>query len=310
MKATIYMIVTKLIFSMSIVACKGGKSERDAKESDSVIANSDSSHFVLKHLDVDKQKITPYVICSEQTVDSLLAIADTVYSKTESYKLEDLHLGTEFYNKELNKAYNDTIPTVIALISSYASMVNSGMDEADAAFVWHEVAKLQMKHFYETTGGKWKAPDGYEMLFHVIDGIMNVYSGGNQPNMNSAAWHSVMPTDYRLIESYKQLADLCNDREIVKLIHDDYMFTLTTYREHREGIDEWYSDLPREQGVLFNWLLEVKLNNIRRLVNGYKKGKLGICAVKKNLREHMCIAGNKSKRLSKELLDKTRDEFR
>ena len=118
-----------------------------------------------------------------------------------------------------------------------------------------------------------------------------------------------MPTDYRLIEAYKQLADLCNDREIVKLIHDDYTFTLTTYREHREGIDEWYSDLPREQGVLFNWLLEVKLNNIRRLVNGYKKGKRGICAVKKNLKEHMCIADNKSKRLTKELLDKTRDEF-
>lgn len=65
MKATIYMIVTMLIFSMSIVACKGGKSEHDAKESDSVIANSDSSHFVLKHLDVDKQRITPYVTCSE-----------------------------------------------------------------------------------------------------------------------------------------------------------------------------------------------------------------------------------------------------
>lgn len=309
MKATIYMIVTMLIFSMSIVACKGGKSEHDAKESDSVIANSDSSHFVLKHLDVDKQRITPYVTCSEQTVDSLLAIADTVYSKTKNYKLEDLHLGTEFYNKDLNKAYNDTIPTVIALISSYASMVNSGMDEADVSFVWHEVAKLQMKNFYETTGGKWIVPDGYEKLFHVIDGIMNVYSGGNQSDMNCAAWYSVMPTDYRLIEAYKQLADLCNDREIIKLIHDDYTFTLTTYREHREGIDEWYSDLPREQGVLFNWLLEVKLNNIRRLVNGYKKGKLGICAVKKNLKEHMCIADNKSKRLTKELLDKTRDEF-
>lgn len=309
MKATIYMIVTMLIFSMSIVACKGGKSEHDAKESDSVIANSDSSHFVLKHLDVDKQRITPYVTCSEQTVDSLLAIADTVYSNTENYKLEDLHLGTEFYNKDLNKAYNDTIPTVIALISSYASMVNSGMDEADASFVWHEVAKLQMKNFYETTGGKWIVPDGYEKLFHVIDGIMNVYSGVTQSDMNCTAWHSVMPTDYRLIEAYKQLADLCNDREIVKLIRDDYTFTLTTYREHREGIDEWYSDLPREQGVLFNWLLEVKLNNIRRLVNGYKKGKLGICAVKKNLKEHMCIADNKSKRLTKELLDKTRDEF-
>ncbi len=50
---------------------------------------------------------------------------------------------------------------------------------------------LQMKNFYETTGGKWIVPDGYEKLFHVIDGIINVYSGGNQSDMNCAAWHSV-----------------------------------------------------------------------------------------------------------------------
>lgn len=250
-----------------------------------------------------------YVTCSEHTVDSLLSIADTAYSKTGSYSLEDLGMDNEEYNKWITKDYKDTISIVIALFYSYASMVNSGMDEASASFVWHEVARLQMKHFYEKTDGEWQEPNSYEKLFRVIDGIMGTYGCGTQTDMNMAAWRSVMPVDYRLIEAYKQLAGLCNDWSMVKLIHDDYMFTLTTYREHREGIDEWYSDLPREQGVLFNWLLEVKLNNIRRLVNGYQKGKIGIEAVKKNLMEHMCIADNKSKRLSKELLDKTRDEF-
>ena len=56
-------------------------------------------------------------------------------------------------------------------------MVNSGMDEANASFVWHEVARLQMKHFYEKAGGEWKEPIDYEKLFHVIDGIIGIYGG-------------------------------------------------------------------------------------------------------------------------------------
>lgn len=90
-----------------------------------------------------------YVTCSEHTVDSLLSIADTAYSKTGSYGLEDLGMDNKEYNKWITKDYKDTISIVIALFDSYASMVNSGMDEANASFVWHEVARLQMKHFYE-----------------------------------------------------------------------------------------------------------------------------------------------------------------
>ncbi len=310
MRTTIYMIATMFVCVMSITACKGNKGQQIYNGSDSVMVNKDSTHLVLKHLNVDKRMVMPYVTCSEQTVDSLLAIADTVYSNTGNYKLEDLEMGTKDYNKYLKEDYNDTIPIIVALFDSYSRMTNFGKDEANASFVWHEVAKQQMKQFYDSTGSEWKEPDGYEKLFHVVDGIMNVYYGGNQSDMNGAAWRSVMPTDYRLIEAYKRLADLCNDKTITKLIHDDYMYTLTTYYEHREAIDEWYSDLPREQGVLFNWLLEIKLNNIKKLVNGFKKGKLGNNAVKKNLKEHLCIADNKRMRLTKELLDKTRDEFR
>lgn len=304
------MIVAMFICVMGIAACKGNKSQQIYDRSNSVMASKDSTHIVVKHLKVDKQQIIPYVTCSEQTVDSLLAIADTVYSNTDNYKLEDLEMGTKDYNKCLDENYNDTIPIIVALFDSYARMTNFGKDEANASFVWHEVAKLQMKHFYESTGSKWNEPDGYEKLFHVLEGIMNVYYGGNQSDMNGAAWHSVMPTDFLLIEAYKRLADLCNDKMITKLIHDDYMYTLTTYYEHREAIDEWYSDLPREQGVLFNWLLEVKLNNIKKLVYNYKRGHLGNNAVKKNLKEHLCVADNKRMKLTKKLLDKTREEFR
>ena len=219
-------------------------------------------------------------------------------------------MDNEEYNKWITKDYKDTISIVIALFDSYASMVNSGMDEASASFVWHEVARLQMKHFYEKTGGKWQEPNCYEKLFRVIDGVMGTYSCGTQADMNMAAWRSVMPVDYRLIEAYKQLADLCNDIETTKLIHDDYMYTLTTYRAHRESIDEWYSDLPREQGALFEWLLRSKLENVNLLIKNYKRGKIDNNTVKKNLQEHLCLANKRQVKLTKDFLDRERDDFR
>ena len=214
------------------------------------------------------------------------------------------------YNKWITKDYKDSISIVIALFDSYASMVNSGMDEASASFVWHEVARQQMKHFYVETGGEWQEPDSYEKLFHVIDGVMRSYDGGGQADINMVAWRSVMLIDYRLIEAYKQLVGLCNDRAMVKLIHDDYMYTLTTYRAHSEAIEECYSDLPREQGELFKWLLSSKLENVNLLIKNYKRGKIGSNAVKKNLQEHLCLANKRLVKLTKDFLDRKRDDFR
>ena len=299
MKTTaIFKMSVLFLFVLSVVSCKGNKGGLDNQESDTVMVAKDSIPFVLKHLDVDKKKVMAYVTCSEHTVDSLLSIADTAYSKTGSYSLEDLGMDNEEYNKWITKAYKDTISIVIALFDSYASMVNSGTDEASASFVWHEVARLQMKHFYKKTGGEWQEPNSYEKLFRVINGVVETYDCGTQADMNMAAWRSVMPVDYRLIEAYKQLADLCNDKETTKLIHDDYMYTLTTYRAHRDGIDEWYSDLPREQGTLFEWLLRSKLENINLLIKNYKRGKIDNNAVKKNLQEHLCLANKRLVRLA------------
>ena len=212
---TVFKMTVLFLIVISVVSCKGNKSGLNNRESDTVMVAKDSIPFVLKHLDVDKKKVMAYVTCSEHTVDYLLSIADTVYSKTGSYSLEDLGMDNEEYNKWITKDYKDTISIVIALFYSYASMVNSGMDEASASFVWHEVARLQMKHFYEKTDGEWQDPNSYEKLFRVIDGIMGTYGCGTQADMNMAAWRSVMPVDYRLIEAYKQLAGLCNDWSMV-----------------------------------------------------------------------------------------------
>lgn len=311
MKAiNIYKTSVVLLAFAIITACSVNNNKKNIQENGTLMETKGKSQFALKRLSVDKKRIMPYVTCSEQAVDSLLAIADTVYSNTGNYKIEDMKMGTESYNDGLKTTYNDTIPIIVALFDSYSRITNAGMDEVNASFVWHEVARMQMKHFFETTGGKWVESNGYEKLFKVVDGMMATYSCGNQPDMNGAAWRSVMPVDYRLIEAYKQLADLCNDKETTKLIHDDYMYTLTTYRAHRESIDEWYSDLPREQGTLFEWLLRSKLENINLLIKYYKRGKIDNNTVKKNLQEHLCLANKKQVKLTKDFLDRERDDFR
>lgn len=309
MKATnIYKTAIVLLAFASITACNANK--KNAQENGTLMETKSKSQFALKHLGVDKKRIMPYVTCSEQAVDSLLAIADTVYSNTGNYKIEDMEMGTESCNDGLKTTYNDTIPTIVALFYSSSRIINAGQDEANASFVWHEVARMQMKHFFESTGGKWQEPDCQEKLFKVVDGMMATYSCGNQPDMKVAAWRSIMPVDYRLIEAYKQLADLCNDKETTKFIHDDYMYTLTTYRAHSDGIDEWYSDLPREQGTLFEWLLRSKLENINLLIKNYKRGKIDNNTVKKNLQEHLCIANKRQVKLTKDFLDRERGDFR
>lgn len=300
----IFKIATLFLAFTSIIACNANKRESKKPASDSIQIAKDTIPFVLKHLDVDKKKIMPYVTGSEQMVDSLLVIADTVYSYTDHYKLEDLDMENKDYNEQLEGYYGDTIPTVAALFDSYARITNSGMDEADASFVWHEVARMQMKHFFERSGNKWQETKDCEIIFRIIDGMVGSYSCGNQPEINVAAWRAVMPIDYRLVDAYKRLADLCNDKEIVKLIHDDYMYTLNVYKEHRDGIEGHYSDLPRVEGELFKWVLKTKLETINTLIKRHKRGQMGLNAVKQNLREHLLIA-----ELNKEFLDRKGDDF-
>ena len=106
MKTTTFLqTIACTMLALSVAACKGHKSEADTPASGSTIVSpnatdsTSSAPFVLKHLNVDKKRVMPYVICSEQTVDSLLAIADTVFSKTDTYKLEYLGMENEDYNK-------------------------------------------------------------------------------------------------------------------------------------------------------------------------------------------------------------------
>lgn len=104
MKTTaIFKMSVLFLFVLSVVSCKGNKGGLDNQESDTVMVAKDSIPFVLKHLDVDKKKVMAYVTCSEHTVDSLLSIADTAYSKTGSYSLEDLGMDNKSITSGLQK---------------------------------------------------------------------------------------------------------------------------------------------------------------------------------------------------------------
>lgn len=302
---TIYTIVAILLTMVGIAACNNNKNDSHRVNGDSVVVNNDNlsnEDFVLKHLAVDKHQIMPYVTCSEWVVDSLLAIADTVFSRTDTYKLSDLDMGAPYMNDYIQEAYNDTIPLVLSLFDAYARMVNSKMDEASGAFAWHEVATKQMKHFFEKAGGKWEDKNGTETIFRIIDEMMYTYDAGSQHDINSAAWRSVMPIDYRLITAYKQLMDLCKDPHIVKLVNDDYMYSLNTFRDYCSSYDEWYSDLPREQGEILQFLLNSKMEYVQRLMNRYKQRRINVIAVKRCLREHRIILYNHEKKLTIGLL--------
>lgn len=79
---TIYTMMAILLTMVGIVACSNNKNDSHRVVGDSVIVNNDNlskENFVLKHLAVDKHQIMPYVTCPKRTVDTLLAIADTVF---------------------------------------------------------------------------------------------------------------------------------------------------------------------------------------------------------------------------------------
>ena len=97
-----YTMLAMLLTMVGIAACSNNKNDSHRVVGGSAIVDKDNlgnEDFVVKHLAVDKHQIMPYVTCSEQAVDSLLAIADTVFSRTDTYKLSDLDMGAPYMNE-------------------------------------------------------------------------------------------------------------------------------------------------------------------------------------------------------------------
>lgn len=261
---------------------------------------SDSPSPSATSLGVNDSLVMRYVTCSRQIVDTLIAKGDSVYAQTNDYSIEHLGLDNENYNKRLAASYGDTIPAVVSIYDTYDIMTRYGDDnEINAAFVWHEVAKWQLTRFLQKDGHEVTDED-IGKVFHVIDGILDIYSGGTQYDMNMAAARWLLVADYRLLDSYKRVMDRFPAAEIKRLVHDDYKYLLDTsrkYMDYRYERDR-YSDLPRELKCIFYNMLMAKAASINRLLR-YGASEL---SVKKNLKDHICFQDGVSYRLTYDML--------
>lgn len=114
--------------------------------------------------------------------DTLLDKGDSIYLHANEYKLEFLGLDNEEYNRRLVAKYGDTIPAIVSIYESYDLLTSYGEDEVCASFVWQEVAKTHIYRFLKH-GGKTVVSKDYAKFFHVINDIMDYYSGGTQRDM-------------------------------------------------------------------------------------------------------------------------------
>lgn len=262
--------------------------------------------FTLKHLRVDKRRIMPYVTCGSSYVNRLLAIADTVYSNTDSYRLEDLDMTAKEYNSILARSYGDSLHILVALYMSYNKFKATGNDNPNAVFAWHEVAKCQMNRFMRTKGYRGGRRKGYKGVFLMADSLQWLYGGGTQTDLTKGSQSGAMPADFWLVDSYKQLIDLCKDPEVKKLVHRDYKYTVDTHRKYckKSAEREWWSAQDMDFACYYSWVMEKKKRNIDFLLRRCRNDSVDLPMVKKNLREHRCIIGkNKSVRLTPSLFD-------
>lgn len=221
-----------------------------------------------------------YVTCPTDSVEMMLNASDSIILLVDSCSLELLGFDNEEMNCELDSLYSKEIPTILKLYGTYDVVTNFPTSEANAVFVWHEVANSLIAECY----GNEKADTAdAERLFNVIDNILNSYAAGTQSDMNISAWRWVMLSDYRLINAYKALYDSCNEPSLLKSVHGSYMNLLELYRNRREQIDDYWSDLPRELACMQMSMMDERREMIENLTSQYKQGELSIQTIKAEL---------------------------
>lgn len=274
------------VITFCLCACQGqrGNGQVDGNVSDTIDYGEVNDSLVMK-----------YISCPKSIVDTLLDKGDSIYLHANEYILEFLGLDNEEYNRRLVAKYGDTIPAIVSIYESYDLLTSYGEDEVCASFVWQEVAKTHIYRFLKH-GSKTVVSKDYAKFFHVIDDIMDYYSGGTQRDMTIAARRLILVADYHLIEAYKHLMDLYDDHEIKKLVHEDYRYVLKTYREYVDFRYEQftYSDLLRQLNCLLYGVLNAKAASINNLI----KRHAGIKTVMNNLRGHYCQLDNKMFKLT------------
>lgn len=220
-----------------------------------------------------KSSISEYVTCTSDTINMLLASADSICQLVDTCSLEFLDLNNDEVNKYLVSLHKEEIPTILKLYASYDVVTQFPTDEANGAFAWHEIASTLIAEHY---GKKQVDIADVDTIFNVIDGILGSYAAGSQYDMNISAWRWVMLSDYRLIDAYKKLYRSCNEPSLLKSVHKSYINFLEMYRNRCNQIEDSYSDLPRELACMQIAMMDDKRKEIESLTIQFTQGKTSV----------------------------------
>lgn len=229
--------------------------------------------------------ISEYVTCTSDTINMLLASADSICQLVDTCSLEFLDLNNDEVNKYLVSLHKEEIPTIIKLYSSYDVVTQFPTDEANGAFAWHEIASTLIAEHY---GKKQVDIADVDTIFNVIDGILGSYAAGSQYDMNISACRWVMLADYRLIDAYKKLYRSCKEPSLLKSVHKSYINLLEKYRSRCKQIEDSYSDLPRELASMQIAMMDEKRHEIESLTLRHSHGKLLKRDVVRELEKKIC----------------------
>lgn len=242
--------------------------------------------------------LSRYVMCSDSVVARLIAIGDSVYARTSDYTIEDLGFYDEDQNEYLRSSYGDTIPAIVSIYDSYHRITSyADVDEASAAFVWHEVARAQIACFLQS-----EERAGVYKFMDTIEGFICHFDSGTQRELTTAAYRKVMVADYRLIDAYKCLMDSYPTPEVKDLALRDYLFVHETSRDFFERRFEQasYSDLSRELMCIYYSILMSKAESVNRLI----AARADSAEVMRNLREHSCFVEGKEIKFAKDVISR------
>lgn len=211
------------------------------------------------------ENITKYVTCPSDTIEMMLASADSICTLTENSSLEYLELDTEneYLKTLLDSLSNNEITTIVQVYATYDVVTSCSTNEANAAFVWHEVAKQQIA---ELRGKKLISNEEADSFFTTVKDILSYYGAGTQYDMNISAWRAVMIADFQLISAYKKLYDYFKDPSLLPFIHKSYLNLQTAYRNRCSQIEGSWSDLPRELACMQIAMLEERREAIEKLL--------------------------------------------
>lgn len=289
----------KHIIAMLVCLCIGlgswscnGKSEKAADKAAETGKPEAEVTVAEAGLGVDRVRLMKYVTCPKERVDSLLAIGDTVYAKTGTYTLDQMGLDEGWYNEWADSVYSDTIPLMVALFDTYDRLTrDSGEEEASAAFVWHDVAKMQIGRFFHDDGRE-ATEEEVERVFRVVDSILDRYFGGSKYYMMMAVCRWLVLADYRLLDVCERLMDRYPSAEIRQMVHDDYEYLFATWFKFKElrFSHDWYSCLGLDLRYMLCDLIGEQTDSLKTLMESGADEQM----VAQSLRNHACLKKGKN----------------